>query len=68
VRLLITVILRFIQPHMPLLPLEPMGQLRHGVTQILAVHHPLVVVIPRFIQPREPLLPLKLKGVVVGVI
>jgi hypothetical protein len=41
VRLLITVILRFIQPHMPLLPLEPMGQLRRGVTQILAVHHPL---------------------------
>jgi hypothetical protein len=46
---------------MPLLPLEPMGQLRRGVTQILAVHLPLVVVIPRFIQPREPLLPLKLK-------
>jgi hypothetical protein len=36
-----------------------MGQLRRGVTQILAVHHPLVVVIPRFIQLILLLLPLK---------
>jgi septum formation topological specificity factor MinE len=46
---------------MPLLPLKPMGQSRHGVTQILEAQlHPLVAVIPRFIQIGKPLLSLKL--------
>ena len=42
---------RFIQPVLPLLPLEPMAQLRRGVTQVLeAQAHPLIKAIPRSIQ------------------
>ena len=51
------VILRFIQIHMPLLPLKPMAQSRRGVAQILeAQTHPMTKAIPRFIQMNLPLL------------
>jgi hypothetical protein len=49
-----------IQLVLPLLPLEPMAQLRRGVTQILeAQMHPLAMAIPRFIQLIQPLPPLE---------
>jgi hypothetical protein len=51
---------KFIQIHMPLLPLKPMAQSRRGVVQILeAQTHPMAKAIPKFIQMIMPLLPLK---------
>jgi hypothetical protein len=50
------VISRFIQLHIPLLPLKPMAQSRRGVVQILeAQTHPMAKAIPKFIQMYESL-------------
>ncbi|CAC9437868.1 hypothetical protein [uncultured Gammaproteobacteria bacterium] len=51
---------RFIQMHLPLLPLKPMAQSWRGVAQRMGVQvSPLTVTISKFIQLSMPLLPLK---------